>query len=437
MRISQARMAFTSEHASTQMDAQIKEESHQEIRQRRRWNRPENRRLISGMLIDRVNISQTRKVEAQSNYSGTVQSHSSVTSLDKDPLAEYEQEQTIQKIVGGVIDREVAVRHIRRNEDVRLDIGQPAADGDDDTSKARDIDGEERPRGLMQSRSLRASRLELNRTQIHFEQEEALFSSQGQVTTEDGRVIDFSLDMSLDRSFLSRTQEQTLIHRWQEQINLTDPLVISLDGSVPSLSDTVFEFDLDSDGKQDLINFTSAGSGFLAFDKNEDQVINDGSELFGPGTGNGFNELAAFDDDQNRWIDENDAVFSKLAVWTKDATGKDRLISLKDAGIGAIALDHADTLFNIKDVDNQLNGQMKQSGIFLFENGNVGSLHQVDLVSHTPEAPVIAEQPAESIEQIPTDEPAIGPQFLSAPPDRTAASGVSASQSPAGTSGSN
>ncbi len=206
MRISQARMAFTSEHASTQMDAQIKEESQQEIRLHRRWNRPENRRLISGMLIDRVNISQTGKVEAQSNYSGTVQYHSSVTSLDKDPLAEYEQEQTIQKIVGGVIDREVAVRHIRRNEDVRLDIGQPVADGNDDTSEARDTDGDERPRGLTQSRSLRASRLELNRTQIHFEQEEALFSSQGQVTTEDGRVIDFSLDMSLDRAFFSRTQ---------------------------------------------------------------------------------------------------------------------------------------------------------------------------------------------------------------------------------------
>ncbi len=192
--------------------------------------------------------------------------------------------------------------------------------------------------------------------------------------------------------------------------------MISLDGNVPTLSDTVFEFDLDSDGEQDLINFTSAGSGFLAFDKNEDQVINNGSELFGPGTGNGFNELSAFDDDQNRWIDENDAVFSKLTVWTKDATGKDRLISLKDAGIGAIALDHADTLFNIKDVDNQLNGQMKQSGIFLFENGNIGSLHQVDLVSHAPETQAVVEQPAATPEQTPTDEPAIGPEFLSVPP---------------------
>ena len=135
----------------------------------------------------------------------------------------------------------------------------------------------------------------------------------------------------------------------------------------------------------DNINFINPGSGFLAFDKNSDNIINRGSELFGPGTGNGFEELAAFDEDQNRWIDENDSVFSKLSVWTKDENGEDLLISLKDAGVGAIALTNAATIFNMTEADNNLNGQLKSSGVFLFENGNIGSVHQIDLADKTQE----------------------------------------------------
>ncbi len=36
------------------------------------------------------------------------------------------------------------------------------------------------------------------------------------------------------------------------------------------------------------IAFATGNSGFLAFDKNADGMINDGSELFGPESGNGF-----------------------------------------------------------------------------------------------------------------------------------------------------
>lgn len=380
MKIAQSRLAFSSEHRSAELETELSERSLDQVGKTTIRNDLRRGRRISRMLIDRIDISHRRTVAAQSNYSGSIQSRSSVHSLSQEQSTEYEYQQAVEKIVGGIIDKEIAVRQIRRNKDVRIpsDPSGPASDG----MKAADDSG-----GLVQYRSTMASRLSVNRTRIHFEEESTQFSSQGLVTTEDGRVIDFSLDMSLDRSFLSRTEEQTLVQRWQEDVGLIDPLVISLDGKVPALTDTTFEFDLDSDGETDHINFTAAGSGFLALDRNEDSVINDGSELFGPGTGNGFNELAAFDEDQNRWIDENDAVFSKLKVWTKDADGNDHLISLKDAGVGAIALEHADTQFDMTDAGNQLNGQLKQSGIFLFENGNVGSVHQVDLVSHKQDIP--------------------------------------------------
>ena len=41
-----------------------------------------------------------------------------------------------------------------------------------------------------------------------------------------------------------------------------------------------------------------------ALDINEDGKINDGKELFGTASGNGFGDLAAYDQDNNGWIDE-------------------------------------------------------------------------------------------------------------------------------------
>lgn len=98
----------------------------------------------------------------------------------------------------------------------------------------------------------------------------------------------------------------------------TDPLMINLDANIGSVSDQKFFFDLDSDGKEEQISFAGKGSGFLALDKNGDGKINDGSELFGTSSGDGFKDLAEYDEDKNGWIDENDSIFSKLKVWTKD-----------------------------------------------------------------------------------------------------------------------
>lgn len=385
MIISQARIAFESEHRAENHQSEITEKDSRQAHIRR-TRRRRNRQILQSVMVDRISLSRQEKKQTMSNYSAQIRAQSQVTSIETGAVDEHVQAAVMEKIVGGIIDKDVAIQRISRNEDVQFPeeaaitpetLGEPYSD----PSSGLSIEPQQ---ATLQSHSIRASEVAIKRTKIHFEEENTRFSSEGQVVTQDGRVIDFSLDMSLDRSFLSRTEEQTLIQRWQEEINLTDPLVISLDGQAPALTDSVFEFDLDGDGNKDLINFAATGSGFLTLDKNGDSVVNDGSELFGPGTGNGFNELAAYDEDQNRWIDENDAVFSKLKVWTKDDQGTDQLISLKEAGIGAIALDHANTLFNMTGQENRLNGQMKQSGVFLFENGEVGSIHQVDLVSHEP-----------------------------------------------------
>lgn len=208
------------------------------------------------------------------------------------------------------------------------------------------------------------------------ETESTTFASTGIVKTADGRSIDFNVEVSMSRAYMEKCNMLEV----QEYIK-TDPLMINLDTNIGSVSDQKFFFDLDSDGKEEEISFAGKGSGFLALDKNGDGKINDGSELFGTKSGDGFKDLAEYDEDGNGWIDENDSIYSQLKVWTKDENGNDRLIDLKDADVGAIYLRNADTQFSLKDDENKLNAEIKKTGIYLKEStGAVGTLNHVDLV---------------------------------------------------------
>ncbi len=162
---------------------------------------------------------------------------------------------------------------------------------------------------------------------------------------------------------------------------LKDPLVISFDGKAAELSQERFEFDLTLDGQQELIPKLAGNAAFLALDRNGDAHINDGSELFGATTGDGFAELAEHDDDGNGWIDENDAIFEHLQLWLKPGEGNSQqLISLKDAGLGAIYLGNADTPFTLNgSLGEERLGVIRSSGIYLSEQGKAGLIQQVDL----------------------------------------------------------
>lgn len=210
----------------------------------------------------------------------------------------------------------------------------------------------------------------------HYEYESTSFSSSGTILTEDGKEIEFAVNLSMSREFFS---EESLSIRAGDA--LKDPLVINFSGKAAELTQETFSFDIDNDGHENQISFLQPGSGFLALDKNGDNTINNGSELFGPQSGNGFQDLAAYDLDGNNWIDENDAIFDKLRIWTKDAQGNDVLFALGEKGIGTIYLDSAATLFSMKDTENNLLGQVQSTGLFLGENGGVGTVQQIDLVA--------------------------------------------------------
>lgn len=210
---------------------------------------------------------------------------------------------------------------------------------------------------------------------FYTEAESTTFATSGIVRTADGRDINFNMEVSMSRAFTASINSLEV-----ESYIKTDPLMINLDTDIGSVSDQKFFFDLDTDGKEEEISFAGKGSGFLALDRDGDGKINDGSELFGTKSGDGFKDLAAYDADGNGWIDENDAIFSQLKIWTKDEDGKDKLISLKDADVGAIYLGNADTQFSLKDDDHKLNGEIKKTGIYLHESsGEVGTVNHVDL----------------------------------------------------------
>ncbi|MHB9118943.1 MAG: hypothetical protein ACYC2R_11810 [Burkholderiales bacterium] len=209
----------------------------------------------------------------------------------------------------------------------------------------------------------------------HAESEQTTFSAQGSVRTQDGQEIKLDVSLNLSRQFA--TQQDISLRAGDAKTK--DPLVVNFNGNAAQLTQTKFGFDLGSDGRKEQISFVAPGSGFLALDKNGDGTVNNGSELFGAKTGDGFSELAAYDSNKNNWIDENDPIFSKLSIWTKDAQGKDQLTSLAQAGIGAIYLGHVSSEFSLKDAQNNLDGQVRSSGIYLNENGTAGTVQKIDL----------------------------------------------------------
>jgi hypothetical protein len=213
-------------------------------------------------------------------------------------------------------------------------------------------------------------------SKFYMETESTAYRSSGSVRTEDGRELSFELTVEMSRSFTAEYGSYM-----EESYTMVDPLVIELDDKCADLTEKTFLFDLDADGKEERIYDLRENSGLLALDKNGDGKINDGSELFGTKSGNGFKDLAAYDEDGNGWIDENDSIFKKLKIWTKDKNGKDVLLDLKKADVGAINLGSVATDFALKSLKNNATmGQVKRTGFFLKEStGEAGAVQHVNL----------------------------------------------------------
>ncbi|UCV19046.1 VCBS repeat-containing protein [Ferribacterium limneticum] len=202
------------------------------------------------------------------------------------------------------------------------------------------------------------------------ESEKTTVCGNGKVTTCDGKVIEFDYALAMERNYTSEKVEEE-----SGTVKLSDPLMLSFNGMACELTEDCISFDLNADGTAEQIPGIGKGSGYLVLDRNGNGKADDGSELFGVASGNGFADLAKLDDDHNGWIDEADAAFSQLGVWSGDGFG-----SLKQQGVGALCTATVNAEFSLKTKSNELLGQIRAAGLYLSEAGEVGHMQQVDLI---------------------------------------------------------
>lgn len=212
-------------------------------------------------------------------------------------------------------------------------------------------------------------------SRTRYEAESVDFQAAGRVTTADGRTIDLQIRSQISREYLEHSATRVSFGAAEKQ----DPLVLNLAGLPAQLTDAQIEFDLDADGRLDRLHVLGGGSAYLTWDRNGDGTVNDGRELFGPSTGNGYNELAAHDLDSSGWIDEGDAIYSQLALWHQ---AQGTVTSLSAAQIGAIYLGHVATPFTLTPGPSEAaRGEVRATGVFLREDGTAGTVQQLDLMA--------------------------------------------------------
>lgn len=203
------------------------------------------------------------------------------------------------------------------------------------------------------------------------------YSSQGTAVTADGRKLNFNYSFAMSEAFTEKYESVSAAIR-----NCVDPLVINLDDCPTSIADQTFFFDLDGDGEEDEIHNLRKGSGFLALDKNDDGFINNGLELFGAKSGDGFRELEEYDSDRNGWIDENDPVFPKLGIMSLNEKGEQELYGLKESDVGAIYLGRLDTEFVHHNDEHTPMAATRKTGMYLHESdGRASGVQHVDFMT--------------------------------------------------------
>lgn len=209
-------------------------------------------------------------------------------------------------------------------------------------------------------------------------------SISGKIIGSDGIEKSLDLSISVSQSFMQNLQiSSSNATKIPEDVNkkVIDPLVIDYEGSGTELSDTKMRFDLDSDGTPDQISTLKKGSGFLALDKNGDGKINDGSELFGTQSGDGFKDLSIYDSNNDGKIDKYDPIYDKLRIWTPDANGEGQLVGLGEKGIGVIYLNAQESQEMMRGENGDLLGIKQKTADYLREDGSSGQIHHIDLVS--------------------------------------------------------
>ncbi len=211
--------------------------------------------------------------------------------------------------------------------------------------------------------------LKYRRQESYREVEATSFRATGSVATADGRQIDFTAALDLARVY-ARTETISL-----RATGTIDPAAAAPD---PALAPAPASAPVPASAPAARQPALSLGGSVLGLDANGDGQIDVATELVGQ-SGNGFSELAKFDEDGNGFIDAGDSIFSKLALVDQGPTGL-TADTLTVRGVGAIYTGSVSTPYRYTDGSNQTVANLSRSGIYLNENGTTGIAQQVDVL---------------------------------------------------------
>lgn len=206
----------------------------------------------------------------------------------------------------------------------------------------------------------------------HTHSQDLNFTSSGVYSINDKTYhSQFSLSLSEKRSSMTEVRQA---------VNLRDPLVVQFGPqALGQLNGQRSDIDINSDGVVDSLPMFDGDVGYLVHDKNNNNHADNGSELFGPQSGNGFNDLSALDSNKNGFIDPEDKEYSALKIWQIDSNGSESWRSLADTDIHAISLNSTATPFNFYDDEQKLQAKLTRSSVALTEQGKAYGVHQIDV----------------------------------------------------------
>ncbi|MBL4942539.1 MAG: hypothetical protein JKY81_12870 [Colwellia sp.] len=187
--------------------------------------------------------------------------------------------------------------------------------------------------------------------------------------------------LSLNYNFTLSSERTSYSKIEMSAAALKDPLIVQFGAQSLGKITGQKNFLINQDNTLDKLPIFSGDVGYLVFDQNNNQQADDGSELFGPQTGQGFAELARLDSNNNGFIDAEDKDFERLYLWQPNADNSqtERWLSLQEAKIQAISLSAISTPFDFYDQQGQLQAQLRQSSFAISDEGYGRGVHQVDV----------------------------------------------------------